>query len=203
MDALWPESDGDSARRALTTAVFRLRRLLHETSLVRSGGRLALNPAVCWVDAWALERLLDRCDVALSSAEARSDAPSLVMQAVALYHGPLIGAGENDWSTSRDCHLRDRLHRQLVAVGQVLVADTNWPMAATLLEAALSIDPCAEAACRLLMTTYHHMERPAAVTRVYDRCKRALEREMGLRPSKATEATFARLRGQTAPGVEG
>lgn len=49
-DALWPETDGDAARRAFYTNLHRLRALLGEESLILSDGRLSLNPQRCRVD---------------------------------------------------------------------------------------------------------------------------------------------------------
>lgn len=49
-DALYPELDGDAARRALDTALYRLRRLLPAGALRRGGVGVALDPAVVQVD---------------------------------------------------------------------------------------------------------------------------------------------------------
>ncbi|MCK7497369.1 MAG: hypothetical protein MZW92_46165 [Comamonadaceae bacterium] len=62
-ELLWPEADGDAAQRAFDTTLHRLRKLLgHERAVVLSEGRLSLNPTVCWVDAWTLERLIGKLD---------------------------------------------------------------------------------------------------------------------------------------------
>lgn len=56
-EALWPESGGDEAYRALAAAVHRLRRTLHcGDAVLFEGGRVALSGARCWVDAWAFEQ---------------------------------------------------------------------------------------------------------------------------------------------------
>ena len=49
-DALYPELDGDAARRALDTALYRLRRLLPPGALRRGAVGVALDPAVVQVD---------------------------------------------------------------------------------------------------------------------------------------------------------
>lgn len=49
-DALYPELDGDAARRALDTALYRLRRLLPPSALRRGAIGVALDPAVVQVD---------------------------------------------------------------------------------------------------------------------------------------------------------
>ncbi|HEX2735514.1 MAG TPA: hypothetical protein VHM70_28130 [Polyangiaceae bacterium] len=52
-DALWPESDGDRARRAFDTTLHRLRQLLPTPDLLQlKDQRLSLSPRVCWLDLW-------------------------------------------------------------------------------------------------------------------------------------------------------
>src|SRR5206468_1742383 len=64
-EALWPEAEGDAAHFALTSAIHRLRRLLgHEAAVVRKDDEVSLDAHHCWVDVWALERLLGRAEAA-------------------------------------------------------------------------------------------------------------------------------------------
>src|SRR5207244_3824637 len=110
-DALWPEAEGDAARLALTSTIHRLRRLLgHEEAIVRKDDALSLDGRHCWVDVWALERLLDRAEGAAArragDAGARAEAIGATERAVELYQGSFLG-GEADtpWATP----LADRL----------------------------------------------------------------------------------------------
>jgi hypothetical protein len=67
-ELLWPQSDGDAARIALDTLVYRLRRLLGDrTAVVHQAGRIGLDPAQVFVDAWAVDSLLDRVEAAVKS----------------------------------------------------------------------------------------------------------------------------------------
>ncbi|MDH3446344.1 MAG: hypothetical protein OEN50_20665, partial [Deltaproteobacteria bacterium] len=62
-EILWPEADGDMAQQSLSTTLHRLRRLLgSDDAIQRQSARLTINPRLCWVDAWALERLLSRAE---------------------------------------------------------------------------------------------------------------------------------------------
>jgi len=54
IDTLWPETEGDAARVNLRSSVHRLRKLIGADALRNEDGRLSLDPARCWVDAWAL-----------------------------------------------------------------------------------------------------------------------------------------------------
>jgi len=59
-DALWPEAEADAARGALDTLAWRLRKLLGEPhAVVQREGRLLIDPALAFVDAWAVEHLAE------------------------------------------------------------------------------------------------------------------------------------------------
>jgi hypothetical protein len=112
-EALWPDADGDRARHALETAVWRLRRLLGDgPSVVQRGGRLALDATRVWVDAWAFERLAASART-LRDAGALDAAARAVAAARCLYGGELFD-GEDDHpavvaARDRLARLRDEL----------------------------------------------------------------------------------------------
>src|SRR4029077_12351618 len=59
-EALWPDSEGDTAYHAFESVLYRLRQLLGSAgALVLVGGKLSLDARSCWVDVWAFERELD------------------------------------------------------------------------------------------------------------------------------------------------
>jgi ATP/maltotriose-dependent transcriptional regulator MalT len=54
-DTLWPEADGDMARRSFDTTLHRLRKLLgNENILQLQAGMLSIDQRYCWVDSLAL-----------------------------------------------------------------------------------------------------------------------------------------------------
>lgn len=86
-ESLWPDADGDAGLHALETAIYRLRRLLGDPdAVVRRRGRLAIDPARVFVDAWAFEAL-----AALAAEEgARGAGRAAARAAAALYRGDLL-----------------------------------------------------------------------------------------------------------------
>ena len=56
-DALWPDADGDAAKRALHTNLHRLRGLLGEDCLSVRDGRVSLDPSRCWCDVAVIETM--------------------------------------------------------------------------------------------------------------------------------------------------
>jgi len=181
VDALWPEAEGDAAHRALTAALHRLRRLLgHNDALVRREGRVGINPSMVWVDAWAVERLLQRAHTE---------------RAIALYRGAFL-AQEPDYAWA--IPLRDRLARrllhQLTAEAQAYVAQRQWEAAARRLEQALSIDPCAEDVARALIGAYKELGRTSDADRVYTALRGSLQAMRGAGPARETQDLWQSLR---------
>ncbi len=106
-DLLWPEADGFDAQRALTTTLHRLRRLLGSCEAIRLvGGQMWIDPDICQIDAWLLER-------SVRSAVG----PEALADALELYRGPFLGDDPSPWAIS----MRTRLER-MVANGRDLLA---------------------------------------------------------------------------------
>ena len=147
MDTLWPDAEGDAARVALTSALHRLRGLLDcDGAVVRQEGQLSLDDRFCWVDVWAVERVLGR-------AEAAADGKEDVRKAVGLFRRVSIGGEAPE-------RLQRRLLRQIVRTARHCersdaLEASDW------YEEGLRVDPCAEDLC-VLMTAYHRLGRPAA-----------------------------------------
>jgi DNA-binding SARP family transcriptional activator len=61
VDDLWPELDGDAARKSFDAALHRLRKLLgeHGVALRLEGGAVHLDTTRVGCDLWALRRLAD------------------------------------------------------------------------------------------------------------------------------------------------
>ncbi len=103
--ALWPDAEGDAGHRAFETTLHRLRKLLGvDKAIVLREGRLSIDTSVCWVDAMALEVLLQR----IGAAGDPRTASRLVEQAAALQRGPFL-AEEPEHAWARQ--LRERLRR--------------------------------------------------------------------------------------------
>jgi len=188
MDALWPDTEGDAARVALASALHRLRTLLRrEQAILRQEGQLSLDVRLCWVDVWAVERLLER-------AEGAADPRGLTRKAVSLYRGTFLDEREVELpqTTALAERLRRRLLRQLVRIARQCEL-TSPEDAVDWYEEAVRVDPCAENVCRSLMATYHRLERPADVTAAFRHCQTALAAIRGLAPSAETQGLFKTL----------
>jgi len=110
-DALWPDADGDLAKRSFDTTLHRLRKLLgNEKALQLQAGRLSINPRYCWIDAWAFERQCGEVEDTLKGNGQQKDRVLLALNAekgVALYKGIFLSEDTDlEWTIS----MRDLLH---------------------------------------------------------------------------------------------
>lgn len=194
LDLLWPDGDGDAARIALNSAIHRLRKLLgREEAIVREENRISLDNQICWVDAFALERLLKRLE-SYDSADERwwSDGVKTVRRAAALYRGPFDDA-EIAGATALGDRLRRRLLTQLLRAGADAERLEQTQEAVSLYEQGFHADPTSEAICRRLIILYHRLGRPADARSIYTQCRQAVQQQLGTQPSAETDALFKRL----------
>lgn len=116
-DLLWPDADGFDAYRALITTVHRLRRLLvHRRAVHFCVGRLRLEPAVCDIDVWKLERVLE---------EVRNHAQ--LQAALDLYRGPFLGDETSAWTMG----MRSRLELAIARATRRVTGRSDRPDEAT------------------------------------------------------------------------
>lgn len=203
IEALWPDAESKGGRGAFDANLSRLRRLLgHDDALLIEGGRLTLNPTLCWVDLWSFERLLGRLQAALHDP-AQADVRALLAQTdkvLRLYHGDFLDReGCRPGALSLRERLRARLANTLGEVGGRLEAAEQWDNAARLYRRAIEIEPLAEKEYRRLMACLLQQGETAEALHVYFRCCEALWAGLGITPSKATEAIRGSLERMSGP----
>jgi LuxR family transcriptional regulator, maltose regulon positive regulatory protein len=190
-DLLWPNADGDLAHRSLEITIHRLRRLLGnpETLLLREG-RLSLNARICWVDAWAFERLLKKSDEYTSSNRIEQ-ALELIEKTLGLYKGPYLGKDlDEPWMYSTRERLRSKFLRKAGWLARQKEIDGQWEQAADCYERCLDVDDCVEELYRRLMHCYQVLGRHGDGLRSYQRCKKTLEVLFEIEPSPETQAAY-------------
>ena len=147
---LWPDAEGDEARDALKTMLYRTRSLLGADLLVVRDGQIAFDEDLTWVDTWALEHVCGRIESLLGAriAAAPVDDGELEVrraQLFSLYRGHLFGEAElPSWALALRDRLRARFIRSVEALGQRLEQTGRAEAAIALYRAALEQDNLAE-----------------------------------------------------------
>jgi len=193
-ELLWPDADGDAARQALSTTLHRLRRLLGlDRAIVRADGGISLAREHCWVDVWALERMIARAEAAIARSPVRDHEWAAAIRwtdrAVVLYQGEFMtGEPVPEGIAGLGDRLRDRLLRQLRKMGHLWEIIGDWQEAAECYERAVSLHDCAEEFYRRLMIAYERLDRRGDAILTYERCRKTLSSALGIPPSRETEA---------------
>lgn len=194
MDALWPEAEGDAAKKAFDITLHRLRKLLGADTAVRvEHGRARLDATHCWVDAYAFARLAERIEQDTLPGDALDEA---LARALALYRGPLLGgASDAPWAIAYRDKLRARLSRLVERAGTRYAATGRTDDAERCYRNALDLDPVAETIYRRLMQSLARRGERAAAIDVYRHCRDTLSALLGTQPSPETAAVYEQMLG--------
>jgi len=195
-EALWPEAEGDAARRTFDTTLHRLRKLLPENALMLEDGKLQLNTHTVWTDARALGRELQRLEPALQGGAVLTPAQlSAYSQSVLrLYRGPFLPEEDAPWALAPREQWQQRMLQLLRRLGRYC-EDQGTPEAALVYyEQGITLDPCIEEFYQRLMRLYQRLGRQAEALAAYARCRKTLHALLQITPSAATEKLYQELR---------
>jgi DNA-binding SARP family transcriptional activator len=190
-DALWGDEEGDAARNALSITVLRLRKLLGSNeSVIHQGGKLSLNPEICWVDAWVFEARL---------AETGLDSQKVL----ALYGGTFLPEDEGEsWSVAPRERLRGKFIDALSRYGATLESEGDLLGAVRCYMRGIDADPIVESFHQGLMRCYERLDKRTEALSVYRRLKHTLSVLLGVPPSDASQGLFQdMLQRQSETGV--
>lgn len=192
---LWPGEGRVGAQHALETALYRLRKLLGSDTCVAVVDRqLVLDRREAWVDALALEGLLDRLD---AGAEPPDDA---AVRAIGELHaGPFLPQRAREpWAAEARARIWTRVRRVMVAAARRARERGDGEQAERLLYFVIDRQAVAEDAFAELMRVYLARGQPAEALFAFRRCAAALASELGLEPGPELRALAAETGGKPA-----
>jgi LuxR family maltose regulon positive regulatory protein len=194
-DALWPEADGDVAHESFATNLHRLRKLMgNEKALQLREGRLTLDDRVCWVDAWAFERILGQANVRWKE-KSKEEAVRLAENAMDLYKGPFLFRDiEQPWAAAMGERLRSKFLRSVGKLGQYWQDAGQWEKALDCYQKGLEVETLAEEFYQGLIICHERLGRLAEALSVYNRCKTALSQAFGIEPSLRTQSLIENIK---------
>jgi DNA-binding SARP family transcriptional activator len=201
IDLFWPELDTERGRRAMNSAIWRLRKLLASAPEYKQGhGLRTVGPETIlertpWldVDTWAL---LETAQTTLGGAEADLE-PSGMKRILAVlyrYEGPFLDGEDAEWILEE----RERLHSLFVQSAMIIVRHLglcgHYHDAILLARHALRFDPYREELVRHLLTLLALDERRIDAIRYYDHWIGMIRNELGISPLPATRAIIEEIR---------
>jgi two-component SAPR family response regulator len=196
IDALWPDTEGDKAQRALDTTLHRFRKLTGYEQVIQVQDRkLSLNTQLCWVDIWAMERLLGQLETHPGPTSERCEqAMKLQRQLIALYKGDFLsGDSAPDCINGYRERLRNRWLNRLGLLGSYWEKQTEWRQSLAIYQQMLEMDDRREATYQRLMVCYRSLGLTAEAMATYERCRKILFAHRGISPSAETESLYQSL----------
>ena len=183
LQALWPQADEAAAHKSLEMAVLRLRRLLGDaTLLVMGDGKVGLDASRASSDVQQRRAWIERIEAlamrpaghgadAASGDECRELCRELLQRVLELSAGELLpGAPDAPWLEAERQRARQDTVRAALATANVLERSPGHIDHAEreLLEAALRIEPLAEALVRRLMQAHARAGQRGDALRVFE-----------------------------------
>lgn len=191
--ALRSDTTESRSRRALSTDIWRLRKLLddggHNSNdyLVADRRHVGIRrDAPIDLDVLVFESVVDRVAHTGLSELTRDDAVSLA-EAVDLFEGDLLASLDGEWCALLREELRAKHHAALDTLISLELAADNWATALGFAERLIQADALLEHAHRAAMQCHFLMGNRAAALRQYARCADLLDRELGVAPSEETQ----------------
>jgi DNA-binding SARP family transcriptional activator len=197
VDLFWPEQDPDQARAALSTALWRLRRLLAtekrkaDPKIVATSHDLMLEIRDDnIVDAHQFDSIIAD---AFRSGDLTQNLASLD-RAIDLYKGPFLDGEEDHWILEQ----RERLHclyvRALTAIMHRLSEQDRYEDALACGRRILAADPMREAVQRCVMLLYLLNGQRREAIRQFERCMTVLRDDCDVEPMPETKELDAMIR---------
>jgi DNA-binding SARP family transcriptional activator len=197
----WGEHPQDHARRALSTTLWRLRRVLEPpgvargTYLVITVDEIGFNTnSAYWLDVAALEGPLTRALAQRPGAITPTEAQA-VAEALALYRGDLLADCYDDWALRHRERLRALYLRGLTWLLDYYTAHDDYAQAITHGQQILQLDPLHEDVHRALMRLYLQTGQRGLAVRQYETCQALLAAELGVAPTEETQALYREVSG--------
>jgi LuxR family transcriptional regulator, maltose regulon positive regulatory protein len=197
-DMVWPEAGGDSARQSLDTGLHRLRQMLdNDRAIQLREGRITIDTAVCWVDAYAFDELMKQADLMLASSQREGnglqDAYRMIERAVMLYQGAFLDDVHEPWVFSFRERLRNKYLKAIQKLGQRYEHEGHFDHAVVWYEKGLEVDDVAEPFYQGMMKCCIALGRKSEAIAAYHRCKRTLHAVLNVAPSPETKSLYTDL----------
>jgi ATP/maltotriose-dependent transcriptional regulator MalT/DNA-binding SARP family transcriptional activator len=187
---LWPDADGDAARRVFDTTLYRLRRLLGRPDAVRiEQGHVRLDRSIWWVDLWALDEELRTIERGHGTGE--SDA-AYEERLFGLYRGRFLESYDEVAATRERTHAR--VVRGLLELAARHERFGRLEQACRLYEHGLDLDETETTFYERLIACLVRRGLRADALRLFTRGERTLQRH-GLALAPETKSLGRSLRG--------
>ncbi len=181
----WPEEPEERARRALSQALWHIRRLFPDLVKADAETVAISTQGEVWIDTQAFEQGLQDW---LNTNPLPEAGRVALLETSHLYRGDLLEGLYDDWVLIERQRLMEQYHQVLA---RLLMAEKFSGKFEQALEYALQLlksDPLREDIHREVMRIHYLLGRPEAALRQYETCRQTLQQELNIEPESQTLA---------------
>ncbi len=203
IEALWPGPPSESNRLTLNSMLHRVRKLLesdgvsekNDTCILQEGNLLGFNLDTVWTD---VGEFLSRIETAvrMKHGNERKKAVEEYEKAFALYRGDFLPEDlYEDWAAEARDRIRLVYFKASEDAAEISDSLGDKSKTALLYEKLFHADPCNEKACRWLMSWHLAAGQRSEAIRIFERCQRALSKELDVEPDAKTKSLYRSIIG--------
>jgi DNA-binding SARP family transcriptional activator/predicted ATPase len=185
---LWPEAKEADARSYLRQALWRIRKSLTGAALKGEDflhvSELSITfeeKSDYWLDADQLLKVVEDQPV------------EEILESALLYRGELLPGFYDEWIVLERDRLLNAYHRKMNLLLQGLIQAGNWEPVLKWSEEWIRLGYSPEPAFRAMLQAYAGLGNLGMVSATYQRCIKALDRELGLQPSAETQRLYEQI----------
>ena len=195
----WAEHSQEKARRALNTALWRLKKTLEPqgipagTYLSAHSDEVGFNyQSQYWLDVEVFERETTHL---IACPTQTMDEPHVqeLEKILELYRGELLENHYDDWALRERERLRAIYLKSLVYLLQYYKFHRAYEKASIYGQQILNLDPIREDIHREMMSIYLESGQRALAARQYGICQLTLAKELGISPMEETQTLYAQI----------
>ncbi|MCB1985920.1 MAG: hypothetical protein H6936_02325 [Burkholderiales bacterium] len=192
-EILWPDADGDLARKSLETAVHRLRKLIGKEAVLFNAGMISLNDSYCWLDLWAFETTADELEHIFKTGKQQHLVIKLTDRILNLYKAAFLIHSDSGIAILKQDELLNKLNRLLDLAVNFHEQRRENERVCQLLIKALELRPLLEENYLRLMAHYKKLGQPDQALRIYQQCKRTLHEGFSIPLSQKIQSVAEQL----------
>ncbi|QOY37897.1 BTAD domain-containing putative transcriptional regulator [Anaerobacillus isosaccharinicus] len=200
LSLLWNDLDEEAAQRDFKVALNALNKVIEPMRQVRSNpffiqredSLYGINKeAVFEVDAEIFETTIEKG----LRAQGAKEAIEILIEGLTLYEGDYLPSRRyDDWCLEERERLLVLFLRGAERLSQLYIENDLYDEAIYWSEAILLKDVCWEEAYRILMYAYHNKNNRTYALRIYERCCKQLQEELGVEPVEATKQMYKKIK---------
>jgi DNA-binding SARP family transcriptional activator len=199
-ELLWRNSSPSQSKKYLRQALWHMQQTVNEVFKQRHNHLIQADYDYVtlhtrdriWLDVASYETAFSSC-AKIPGRDLTAEQTEALLNAVELYRGDLLEGCYQDWCLCERERLKNMYLNMLNKLLSYSEEHNDFEVGILIGDRILSVDNVSERAHRRLMKLYYLAgDRPSAL-RQYARCRRALEDELGVRPSKSTIELYEQI----------